>query len=260
MDDRSSSIEARVLELVGDIQGLLDLDEFREGLVVSLRRAVPSDWVSLNEFGRQPEDVWSLVVPPVDEEIVELFARYGHQNPLVQRALATHDARAYRMSDVISRDEFHALDLYREVYARVGLEHQMAFTLPYEPPRLLGVALHRKRKDFTKDERELVNRARPFLIQGYRNAVEHTGLREQPGPGALTRALRAAGLTAREADAVRLVALGRSNADAGRMLGVSVRTVHKHLEHAFAKLDVPNRSEAAALAWSLAETDVSGRS
>jgi hypothetical protein len=66
----SPSIEARVLDLVGDIHGLLDLNEFREGLIVALRRVIGSDWVSLNEFGPGPEDVWSLVVPPVSEEVV----------------------------------------------------------------------------------------------------------------------------------------------------------------------------------------------
>lgn len=218
---------------------------------------MPSDWVSLNQMGERPEDTWSLVVPPVAEKLHELFARYGHQNPLVRRALATRDGRAYRFSDVISREELHALDLYREVYAPLGLEHQLAFILPYEPPRLLGVALSRRREDFTDAERELINRVRPFLIQGYRNALEHAKLQVQPGVGALSRALRTAGLTPREADVVRLVALGRSNEDAGKALALSVRTIHKHLEHAFPKLGVSKRSEAAAIAWSLAEREAS---
>jgi DNA-binding CsgD family transcriptional regulator len=254
----SASVESRLLALVGDIQGLLDLDEFREGLIIALRRTVGCDWVSLNEFGPGPQDVWSLVVPPLSDEIVDLFARYAHENPLLRYAQRTQDGRPRRISDEISREAFHALDLYREVYSLIGLEYQMAFMLPHEPPRLLGVALNRRDRDFTDEERDLVDRARPFLIQGYRNAVEHTGLRRAGAGGAMLSALQAAGLSPREAEAVRLVALGRSNADAADELGLSVRTVHKHLEHAFPKLDVHTRSDASAKAWVLAAQDGAG--
>jgi DNA-binding CsgD family transcriptional regulator len=153
------------------------------------------------------------------------------------------------MSDVISLEEFRALDLHREFYARHGVDHQMAFTLPHVPPRMMGIALSRCARDFSDDERDLLERARPFLIQGYRNAVSHTGLSAAADGGALLAGLRAAGLTPREADVMRLVALGRSNADAARELGVSVRTAQKHVEHAFAKLGVHTRSRAAAAAW-----------
>ena len=240
-----------MLELVGDVQGLLELDEFREGLVVALLRAVPCDWVSVNQVSADPAEVWALVEPAVDDDIHDGFARYGHQNPLVRRALETRDSRAYRMSDVISRDEFHELELYREVYARIGLEYQLAFILPFEPPRLLGVALSRKDRDFTDDERELVERARPFLIQSYRNAIEHTRLVARTDTGTLMQALESAGLTPREAEAMAQVALRRSNDDTAKALGLSVRTVHKHLERAFSKLGVHTRADAAAAAWSL---------
>ena len=245
------STDARVLELVGDVQGLLELDEFREGLIVALMRTVPSDWVSLNQVSADPAEVWALVVPALDEETHEGFARYGHQNPLVRRALETRDSRAYRLSDVISQDDFHELDLYREVYSKIGLEHQLAFLLPFEPPRLLGVALSRKHNDFTEEERDVVERARPFLIQSYRNAIEHTRLVARTDAGTLLRALGGAGLTPREAEAMAQVALRRSNDDTAKALGLSVRTVHKHLERAFSKLGVHTRADAAAVAWSL---------
>jgi DNA-binding CsgD family transcriptional regulator len=240
--------DARLLDLVGDIQGLLDLDEFCEGLLAALRRTIPADWVALNEFV-VPGEVWGVVVPPISEETLAMFVRYGHQNPLVRQVQERQDGRAYRWSDVVSPEELHALDLYREFYAQLGAEYQMAFTLPHTPPRVLGVALTRCESDFSDGERDFLNRARPFLIQGYRNAVEHTGLRRAAAGGSLIAGLRDAGLTPREADVMRLVALGRSNADAAEALGLSVRTVHKHVERAFAKLGVHSRSQAAAAAW-----------
>jgi DNA-binding NarL/FixJ family response regulator len=51
-------------------------------------------------------------------------------------------------------------------------------------------------------------------------------------------------LTARERQALALVAAGTSNKGIARVLGVSVNTVKFHLAAAFAKLDVTTRAEA----------------
>ncbi|MCE1236606.1 MAG: response regulator transcription factor [Hyphomicrobiales bacterium] len=56
------------------------------------------------------------------------------------------------------------------------------------------------------------------------------------------------GLTAREAEVCLWVARGKSNRDIGDILGLSPRTVNKHLETVFAKLGVENRASAAVLA------------
>jgi len=67
--------------------------------------------------------------------------------------------------------------------------------------------------------------------------------REAPEAGA------PGGLTPREADVLRLVAQGRSNAEAARTLVVSDHTVRNHLANVYAKLGVGNRAEATAWAW-----------
>jgi DNA-binding CsgD family transcriptional regulator len=61
--------------------------------------------------------------------------------------------------------------------------------------------------------------------------------------------LAAAGLTNRETNVLRLLAAGHSNAEiASELGGASIRTVHKHLEHIYAKLGVHDRT-AAATRW-----------
>lgn len=55
-----------------------------------------------------------------------------------------------------------------------------------------------------------------------------------------------AGLTEREAEVLRLVAGGATNADAAAALYLSVKTVERHLLNAYRKLGVRNRAEAVA--------------
>ena len=67
------------------------------------------------------------------------------------------------------------------------------------------------------------------------------GTRDRPSTGW-------ASLTPTELDVVRLVAEGLTNPEIGSRLFISRATVKTHLSHVYAKLDVSNRTELAALA------------
>ncbi|MNZ47583.1 Response regulator PleD [compost metagenome] len=54
-------------------------------------------------------------------------------------------------------------------------------------------------------------------------------------------------LTGREVEVLEWVACGKTNRDIGEILGLSPRTVNKHLEHVYVKLGVETRTAAAAL-------------
>jgi DNA-binding NarL/FixJ family response regulator len=55
-------------------------------------------------------------------------------------------------------------------------------------------------------------------------------------------------VTGRESDVLLWLAKGKSNSEIGLILGVSPRTVNKHLEQVYRKLNVENRTSAAVMA------------
>lgn len=55
-------------------------------------------------------------------------------------------------------------------------------------------------------------------------------------------------LTTRESEVLEWIAKGKSNRDIGEILGLSARTVNKHLEQIYVKLGVENRASAAVKA------------
>jgi DNA-binding CsgD family transcriptional regulator len=57
------------------------------------------------------------------------------------------------------------------------------------------------------------------------------------------------GLTAREAEVLRLVAAGKTNREVAAALVISEHTVARHVQNIFAKLDVSSRSAATAFAF-----------
>jgi DNA-binding NarL/FixJ family response regulator len=56
------------------------------------------------------------------------------------------------------------------------------------------------------------------------------------------------GLSAREVEVLALVAQGMTNKDVALALGLSTKTVARHLENIFLKLEVSTRSAATAFA------------
>lgn len=59
---------------------------------------------------------------------------------------------------------------------------------------------------------------------------------------------RQLGLTTRESEVLSWLSKGKTNRDIAQILGLSPRTVDKHLEQVYAKLGVENRTAAAAIA------------
>ncbi|KQU76886.1 MULTISPECIES: response regulator transcription factor [unclassified Rhizobacter] len=99
---------------------------------------------------------------------------------------------------------------------------------------------------------------RSAAVDGRVLAVRHAGavglgecmllLRVQAASDALPTRLSTASLTPRETEVLSWIAKGKTNRDVGEILGMSPRTVNKHLEHVFEKLGVETRAAAAALA------------
>jgi len=198
-------------------------------------------------------DTIALADPPVPTEMHELFARYADQNPIASYFLRTRDGRATRFSDLMTRREVHRLEIYEYVYGPLGVEYQVAMTLPSGAERILGLALSRRERDFSDRDCALLNLARPYLIQIYRNALASTGGVDRAASIQLDD-LRALGLTHRQAEVLKLLATGSTSAEAARALGISPRTAQKHLEHCYRILGVTNHTQACRSAWAAASS------
>lgn len=94
----------------------------------------------------------------------------SHQNPCLMYAVRSGDGSPHRISDFLSSEELHELELYKCVYRPLGIEYQVALSLPAPAPLVLGLALNREARDFTDDEVRALDTLRPHLVQAYRSA------------------------------------------------------------------------------------------
>lgn len=172
----------------------------------------------------------------------QMFRQHLPEHPLLVYIGATGDASARRISDVASDRQVRALRLYSDFYRPAEIEYQLAVTVPAPQGGLIAIALNRRGRDFSDEERELLDLLGPHVGQSAGIAA----LLSQP----LTAALRdPAGqllLTPHQSRILQLVADGYQDRAIARALGISIRTVHTHVQHIYRQLGVTSRTEALA--------------
>jgi DNA-binding CsgD family transcriptional regulator len=106
----------------------------------------------------------------------------------------------------------------------------------------------RHRRDFTSNAREVLELLRPHLVEALQAARQRETVGGRLEAVIDRETLAARGLTEREVEVLELVACGCTNKQLGLRLGISPRTVQKHLERIHSKLGVSTRTAAVAVA------------
>ena len=217
------------LDLLGAMsEAALDTASFARLGVERLPALVASEFTTLSvcNLVTGHREVYGLPAGGLGPDAREAFDRHFRQHPLVRFHGYLGGADTHRISDSIPLERFRRSALYNDYYRRVRIDHAMALPVYVGGGLLVSFVLNRTRRDFTDRERALLDLLRPNLSRLY------------------SRVRASSALTPREQDVLRWVAAGKSDAQIGAILGISSRTVQKHLQHLYEKLGVENRTAA----------------
>jgi len=167
-------------------------------------------------------------------------------HPMASYYVTGGDRSALILSDFPRRVRENHRGAYEEVYRALDMNHLMGIPLVQGSNRLLAIGVIRKSRDFTERDRAMLNLISPHIEQAYTNAESFAALYRGPA-GFPSRVAGAQELSARESEVAFWLAQGKTNIEIGVILGISNRTVEKHVEHVLAKLGVDNRFAAAVL-------------
>ncbi len=143
-----------------------------------------------------------------------------------------HD-RVTTWTDFHSEREYRSL-LMGQYFLGSGIWHELLVTLPPDGGLERRLMLTREVGDvpFSERDRLLLTLLRPHLVR----IRDHVEAQRRTVPV----------LTPRQVQLLRRVALGHTNRQIARDLGLSEGTVRKHLENIYARLEVNSRTEALA--------------
>jgi DNA-binding CsgD family transcriptional regulator len=170
-------------------------------------------------------------------------AGLSQRHPLVRWYRSSLDPTPMSIGDVpsavVPRRE---VDRARAMLRPLEVDQQLSIPYRIGASEHVAFVMGRTGEDFHREEAALAARLQPLLCLAARQYVV---LEESPGAWDVARDH---GLTGREVAVLTLVAQNLTAVAIAHRLGISARTVHKHLEHVYAKLGVADRVTAVQVA------------
>ncbi|MET7871546.1 helix-turn-helix transcriptional regulator [Streptomyces cyaneofuscatus] len=178
------------------------------------------------------------------EDSVQAYIRSGY--PFIDRYGATADWTPQSAARVVGARTWQnspTADALRQAF---GTRHVFGLPLPQRGPHVSGFLVHRSGGDFSRHDERYAARVQPLLKAATAHRSLLMALRESSGSAQRQQANHAlaAPLTPRETNVLHLLATGLTAEVIGRRLGISPRTVHKHLNALYRKLGAADRLSA----------------
>ena len=252
------------LELLHGIgEASADGEGFARRGLSALTRLVASELTTLSicDLGAGHRSIVADAPGAISKQEIEAFDRHFHEHPLVREHGRNPRAVTQRISDVVPPARFRRSALFNEYYRPIGIDHTMAVPIHVDDALLVAFVFNRSGLDFSARDRACAEAVRPHLGHLFRlsRALDRARASQwAPSPAPATPGNPP--LTAREHEVLKWLTGGKTDRDIADILGISRRTVHKHLQRIYEKLGVETRTAAVVRAMGLASHRVaSGR-
>ena len=235
-----------LLAIVSDDRGDLPPDGLPLSMLVEMKDQIGCDEVSLHGEDPYRQQLWFNQRVQPDRRVEgydQVYWQHFWDSDACTYAYRTGDLRRVtKISDFYSARQRHNTAMYCDYARPMGIEHHLKLCLPAgpaataRPGRLVKLMFYRASgSDFSERDRALLALLRPHLHQVYLDAERRRSATPR--------------LTPRQWELLRLVAAGHTNAQIGRRLGVTEKTVGKHLENIYNRLQVSSRTAAVTQAF-----------
>ncbi|MYV54977.1 helix-turn-helix transcriptional regulator [Streptomyces sp. SID3212] len=236
---------------------IVNNEPYVEDLAEGLLRVVGADCVCIDICPawrtRTPSVTMAGEPDDLSADEIDHWMALSADDPYIGNLLATSDPRPYRISDFMPFHRFRRTLVYQEVFARYGMRHLLLMAPHLSDENLVLIGLTRRLHDFSDRETQALHPVRDLIATALDHRAQVTAIQARINAGPPGAPPRRRTLTERETQVLALIATGHTNDQAARQLGISPRTVRKHLEGVFSKADVPSR--AAAVAWWLRQPE-----
>jgi DNA-binding CsgD family transcriptional regulator len=163
---------ARIEDLVDQLDAANDLEDFGRIVAAGMLALVPGISASYNEVNTVAGRAFAVIVPEPDtdwwEHYTPIFERLAHQHPYLRHLADGGHGAAGTWDEVPGGDTFRTTELYRQFYAPLGIETQLAAQLPAPDGIVVGLAVNRGPEGFSERDRIVLDAIRSHAIRSYR--------------------------------------------------------------------------------------------
>ena len=226
-------------------------------VLAGLQRLIGGDSVSVNLIDHRFPSLVRATAHQAEEETWAVpcfsagFTWHPAYAPYRSRALA--QGSLVSLSDLAEGSALRRQPRFAELYRPNRIADQLLAFVRVGAERGTVLVFNRSRSGISHRDRQVLQVLLPHLTQIVVQQRERRELIARVHESARLERRLAAGaermtaLTPREQEVGRLLARGAGDRQIARALGVSERTVHKHLENTYRKLGLTNRTALTAL-------------
>jgi DNA-binding CsgD family transcriptional regulator len=234
-------------QLLGVVSAMNEAPDtgFERAMLTQAAELIACDTVSYNEHRLDKGEELRCVAEPSYVERSparrEYLRHLGGHPPVEACArgrLATGDVAS--VSDWLTQREFRELPIYTDYFRHRGVEDQLVAVVKARDLRSVLVVFSRSRRGFGDRDRSVLKLLLPHLQHAVRHRHRLAALTSSARDTPLGQEVWAQ-LTERERDIVTCLASGGTDQKIARTLAISPRTVGKHLENVYRKVNVSGR-------------------
>jgi DNA-binding CsgD family transcriptional regulator len=170
-----------------------DLDTFRVNVLSIVTQLIPSELPVFHSTHIRTRRISSSFLPNFPgftPELERAVHKYTDEHPITQHMPQTLTG-AYKVSDFVSEQELHSRKgIYQQFLRPLDTEDQMFLFLLNANPfswiellkseaNLVGIALHRPKRNFTERDRLILNLLCPHLFQAHNNVQKYYQLQQK---------------------------------------------------------------------------------
>lgn len=154
-----------------------ELDSFPRNVFAAVRPLVACDYFAYNEFN-QDGGLRLVHCEPglpaaATDFLVAIGPEFSKEHPTVSYVARTGSPQPFKITDFTSQRQWRQTRLYNEFYQPLRCEYQMAFASPLADGQV-ALAFNCSARDYSDNDRQLLELLRPHLMQARANAQMFT--------------------------------------------------------------------------------------
>jgi DNA-binding CsgD family transcriptional regulator len=150
-----------------------ELESFPRQVFAAVKPLVRCDLFAYNEFDRSGALQVVHCEPGLPESATQFLTDIGpdfsKEHPTVSYIGRTADPRPFKITDFTSQRQWRQTRLYHDFYQPLKCEYQMAFASPTSSGQM-ALAFNATGRDFSDEDRQVLELLRPHLMQAHANA------------------------------------------------------------------------------------------
>src|SRR5215468_5614493 len=158
----------KLLQIAVELYTVRELANLPQHLLRALRAIVPHEFGGCHLLEPSRHHIAAFYEPALSPlpTLHKDFWRLTETHPL-NPLLFANPARAWKLSDVISRRAFHNTEFYDALYRPLDMDCELVAVLPdsQSAGTFLLLSLHRRRDDFSERDRTILNLLLPHVAE-----------------------------------------------------------------------------------------------